>query len=199
MTSKLPRKKACRVCREKFQPVRAIQPVCGKFECMVAYAEQAADKSRKKRETDQRRKDRAQLREFRERTKSLTEYANDAQKAFNAWKRYVDMAAGHGCISCNTYTASQWQAGHYRTVKAAGHLRYNPDNVHLQCSQCNEHQSGNIVEYRINLVKRIGAARVEALECDNSIKRWTKDELIAIRKDYEARLKLLKAGERKAA
>lgn len=198
-TIKLPRPKPCKVCREKFQPTRAIQPTCQKFSCQVAYAEQAAAKSAKKREQEAKKQHRKQQQEFKDRTKTLTQYANEAQAAFNAWKRYVDLAAGYGCISCNTYTASQWQAGHYRTRKAANQLRFNPDNVHLQCSVCNSHDSGNIVEYRINLVKRIGLARVEVLECDNTVKRWTKEELIAIRKEYQEKLKVLKQQERKAA
>ena len=37
-------------------------------------------------------------------------------------------------------------------------------NVAASCSQCNNHKSGNVVEYRIELVRRIGEERVQALE-----------------------------------
>jgi hypothetical protein len=43
------------------------------------------------------------------------------------------------------------------------------------------------VDYRIGLVARIGLAKVEALESDNHVHRWTRDELIAIKNTYRAK------------
>lgn len=199
MITKRPRPKTCRICKQKFSPVRSIQPTCLNFDCQVSYANQVAEKAAKKRELEEKRHQRQLDREAKGRVKTLTQYANEAQAAFNAWKRYVDLADGYGCISCGTYTAMQWHAGHYRTRKAANQLRFHPDNVHLQCSQCNNHDSGNIVEYRINLVRRIGIERVEALENNHEIKRWTKEEFIAIRDEYRMKLRQAKAEERLAA
>lgn len=182
--------KTCRECRGKFVPVRPMQPVCDSFECKLAYASRAASKSAENRKKAERKADKEKL----DALKPLRKYADEAQTAFNAWKREVDLRAGHGCISCGTHKAVQWHAGHYRTVKAAKQLRYNPDNVHLQCSQCNSWDSGNVVEYRINLVKRIGLARVETLETNNEIKRYSKEELIEIKNRYTKLLRELKGG-----
>ena len=33
-------------------------------------------------------------------------------------------------------------------------LRFNTHNVHKQCSACNNHLSGNMIEYRINLIAK---------------------------------------------
>ena len=45
---------------------------------------------------------------------------------------------------------------------------------------------------RIGLVARIGLEAVEALESDNSTKKWTREELIAIRDEYRKKLKAMR-------
>ena len=187
--NKTPKPKTCRECKEKYIPKRILSPVCEKFECKVAYATKAAEKSaiaRKKRET-------SALKERKEKLKSLTDYIHEAQRHFNAYVRYRDLAKGYGCISCGTMTCRLWSAGHFRTTKAAPQLRFNEDNVNLQCGwNCNVNQSGNIVEYRIELVRRIGVERVEALENNNDIHRYTIEEVKAITKKYKELTKQLK-------
>ena len=60
--------------------------------------------------------------------------------------------------------------------------------------QCNRYGAGRAVDYRIGLVKRIGLAAVEALECDNEPRHYTVDELIALTAHYRKLLKELKAA-----
>lgn len=50
------------------------------------------------------------------------------------------------------------------------------------------------MEYRIKLIQRIGLARVEALESDNRVHKWEKDELRGIRDHFRQELKQLRAG-----
>lgn len=45
------------------------------------------------------------------------------------------------------------------------------------------------------MIARIGLARVEALEQDQAPRKWTVDELKAIRDEYRQKLKALKAGK----
>jgi hypothetical protein len=52
--------------------------------------------------------------------------------------------------------------------------------------------SGNIVNYRIRLVKKIGAERVAWLEGNHEPKRYRIDDLKAIRDEYRKRLKELR-------
>ena len=82
-------------------------------------------------------------------------------------------------------------AGHYRSRGAASHLRYHPDNCHAQSKYENRHRAGNVVEYRVGLIARIGLAAVEALEADNRVHHWTREELRAIRDEYRQKLKQL--------
>ena len=63
-------------------------------------------------------------------------------------------------------------------------LRFTEDNVHKQCQPCNTHLSGNLLCYRINLIKKIGQARVDVLEGESVTKKWTIDELKEIQQKY---------------
>jgi hypothetical protein len=173
--------KKCAICREPFEPRTTTQKACS-WQCAVAY-------TAKKKAILQAK----QKREGLEKLKSVTDYLNEAQTAFNSWIRYRDK--DKPCISCQRYHEGQIHAGHFRTVKSASQLRYNHDNVHAQCSVCNNHLSGNVLEYRINLVKLIGKERVEALENNNEFKRWTKEEAKAIKQKYTLLLKELKSKD----
>ena len=106
----------------------------------------------------------------------------EAQAAFNKWIRLRD--AHLPCISCGRHHQGQYHAGHYRTVGANPELRFEPLNVHKQCAPCNNHKSGNIVEYRINLVSRIGQDAVDWLEGPHEPKRYTVDQLREIKREY---------------
>ncbi|EDN0929345.1 hypothetical protein CW085_23575, partial [Salmonella enterica subsp. enterica serovar Senftenberg] len=72
----------------------------------------------------------------------------------------------------NFLTGSAIDASHYRSRGAASHLKFNVFNVHSACTRCNRQLSGNAVEYRIRLIRRIGLERVERLESDNAPRRF---------------------------
>jgi hypothetical protein len=73
--------------------------------------------------------------------------------------------------------------------KRQPHLRYNEDNAHGQRKQCNRWGAGRAVDYRIGLIKRIGLERVEALESNNEVVKYTIEDLKEITKKYKAKLK----------
>nr|AER23965.1 Bacteriophage Lambda NinG protein [Variovorax sp. HH01] len=126
--------------------------------------------------------------------KRIPELTAEAQRAFNAYIRERDRLAGHTCISSGRtldWTGNAVDAGHYRSIGAASHLRFNEDNCHAQSKHDNQWLAGNAVDYRINLVRRIGLERVEALEADNTPKKWTREELIAVKVLYLAKRKAL--------
>jgi len=128
------------------------------------------------------RKSRREVREAKERIKTKAEHAREAQTAFNAWVRERDRDLP--CISCGRHHQGQYHAGHYRTVGANPELRFEPLNCHKQCAPCNNHKSGNIVEYRINLRERIGEGNLDWLEGPHDPKRYTIDDLKEIKALY---------------
>ena len=97
------------------------------------------------------------------------------------------------CISCGSFGA-RFTAGHYRTVAAAGSLRFDLDNIHKQCVACNFNKSGNIVKYREALLDKIGLDRVEKIEMNNLLKIWQAEELGDIVKQIKAKIKQEEIG-----
>jgi len=83
-------------------------------------------------------------------------------------------------------------AGHYRSRGAASHLRFNTWNIHAQCVKCNRHLSGNVVEFRINLIRRIGEDKVQQLEADSSIRNFDVHYLQRITEVFRKRLRIEK-------
>jgi hypothetical protein len=72
-------------------------------------------------------------------------------------------------------------------------VRFDEDNVHLQCERCNSFLSGNLIEYRGNLLTKIGAERFNQLEARARITRkFTKDELKELIKKYKEKYNQLK-------
>jgi hypothetical protein len=136
------------------------------------------------------RKRKRETKAARDRLKTRSEWAKEAQTAFNAWVRERDY--GEPCISCQRHHKGQYHAGHYRTVGACPELRFEPLNCAKQCSVCNLHLSGNLIEYRINLVKKIGAEKVEWLEGPHEPKHYTVEDLKAIKKEYSRKARELK-------
>ena len=157
-----PARRKCKVCNEWFIPqydnIRWCCPAHGAIYALELRAKQKV-KEAAKRIKDERRKEQESRRSHAERrraVKPLSHWMQMTQRAVNDWRRTMLLAAGCGCISCGTKTAFAWHAGHYRTTAAAPQLRFNPDNIWLQCSACNVHKSGNIEDYRASLVELIG-------------------------------------------
>ena len=182
--------KKCRVatCRASFVPAKPFQSWCSP-DCAVAIIRQRQDKQRKSFAQRERR----EIKVRKEKLKSRADHLKDTQQAFNAWVRARDAALP--CVSCGHHHQGKYDAGHYRTVGSNPALRFEPMNCHRQCSPCNTRLSGNIVNYRIELVKRIGAEAVEWLEGPHEAKKYTVDELKAMTADYRAKTKELKKGQ----
>lgn len=174
------RPRKCRHCKQKYIPQRPLQTACS-VDCAIALMEAAKRKI-------QRRKDAARRNEL----KSKGELSRDAQTAFNKYIRARDEA--EPCISCGRFHQGQYHAGHYRSVGACPELRFEEINVWKQCAPCNNHLSGNIVNYRKRLVEKIGIEKVEWLEGPHEPKHYTKEELREIRALYIQKLKELKNG-----
>jgi hypothetical protein len=183
--SKKPLKqRKCKICRNLFTKIKPFQSVCG-IDCSIAVALKTRDKIVK-----------AQDKVKREKLKSRSDWLKEAQTAFNAYVRQRDI--NQPCICCgkpltHDSVGGGYDCGHYRSVGSAPHLRFNENNAHAQTKQCNRWGAGRAVDYRIGLIARIGLQAVEALECDTSTKKYTIDDLKAIKSLYNAKLKELKA------
>lgn len=174
--------KTCKVCNTVFTPQRPMQSVCSP-RCAMRKVRQ--DKAEERQQTKKRK----------EALKTIPDLIKEAQTAFNAYIRKRD--ENQPCICCGQPLGSRevggaFDCGHFRSTGSASHLRFNEDNAHAQRKFCNRYGAGRAVDYRIGLISRIGLARVEALESDNTPHKWTREELEAIRDKYRAKLKAMK-------
>jgi hypothetical protein len=155
--------------------------------------------AQRKREKDKRKAaavDRALTRTQKEALKDINDLKAEAQTAFNAFIRERDKNLP--CICCGrlapkqkSLTGGGWDAAHYRSRGSADHLRYDENNVHRALKYCNTRGHH---DYRGGLIARIGLAAVEALEANQTVVKWTKDGLRAIRTTYRNKLKALQAA-----
>lgn len=185
------RERKCTVCKDKFKQQRPMQAVCSPA-CAVTQGKKTAAKQAAAKV----RADRAATKAALEKLKTKGEWLADLQRVFNAYIRERDR--DQSCICCGRtnvkdyLTGSAWDAGHYRSVGSAPHLRFDERNVHRQLVHCNRDRSGNAVEYRRGLIARIGLAAVEALEADQAPRNYTIDDLRTMKAEYAARLRALK-------
>lgn len=197
---KPPKPKKCAMCPTRFVP-RGMQKVCG-----VACALALNDRNKAKAEAARAKIERADIKARKEKLKTRNDWIAEAQVVFNRFIRLRD--EDKPCICCGDVPANErrrpgrpavlahltggsWDAGHYRSVGSAPHLRFVEDNVHRQRKQCNRDGAGRAVEYRIGLIARIGLARVEALEADQAERKYTIDDLKALIAHYKQRIKEL--------
>jgi hypothetical protein len=193
--SKAPKPKKCKnpACGDSFVPQRLGQAVCG-YKCGLAIKDVNQEKAGKALAQVGRR----EIQVRKEKLKSRGDHMREAQQAFNAYIRARDQAAGHLCISSGKpldWSGNAVDAGHYRSVGSAPHLRFDERNCHAQSKQDNRFLSGNAVDYRIGLIARIGQEAVDALESDQSVRKYTTDDLKAIKAEYRAKTRELKKGQ----
>src|SRR3990167_4539742 len=177
--------KKCRICRGAFIPFRPLQ-VC----CSTGCAIEKAQKDKVKKEAQEATKARVEHRKALDKAKTRRELLKEAQIAINAYRR--ELTKADGCISCGTHNGKM-NGGHYRSVGANPATRFEEINIWCQCARCNSYLSGNLINYRIELIKRIGLKKVEWLEGEHEPAKHTIPELIAIRDRYLLKLRELMA------
>ena len=169
----------CKACGEPFVRSRPMQKACSRL-CALMLVNLANAKKEARAKVAERKADRAKLRAMR----PLRDFIADTQEACNRYVRLRDFSLP--CVSCQRFHEGQWHAGHYRSTAAAPELRFDLDNLARQCSPCNTHLSGNLINYRAGLVKRIGIHRVLALEGPHPAQKWTREELVDMRDKFRA-------------
>ncbi|OUM27977.1 hypothetical protein B8W70_15370 [Pseudomonas sp. 1239] len=187
LATKQPRPKKCKnpACGASFPPRRLGQAVCSPA-CGLAIATANRDKARKA--IDQR--ERREIKVRKEKLKTRADHLKEAQVVVNQYIRLRD--ADLPCVSCGRFHDGQWHAGHFRSAGGHPELRFEPLNIWRQCAPCNTHKSGDLVNYRAELVRRIGPEKVEWLEGPHEAKRYTIEDLKAIKAEYRAKIKQLK-------
>lgn len=89
--------------------------------------------------------------------KGVATLKKQADKYFSQYVRLRDSSGGYGnCITCQrSYHWKQAQAGHF-VSRSCNLLRYNEQNVNLQCVGCNMFKGGDQYEYAKQLDLKYG-------------------------------------------
>lgn len=173
-SDKKPRKSKCKVCGTMYIK-RSMGAVCCSIPCHTIH----------KANLEQKRKEKVIKKAYKKEIiakKPKSYYVNKTQVQFNKYIRYRDHE--DPCISCGRDVAF-FHAGHYISVGVNPSLRFCEDNVHKQCSSCNTFHHGNLLNYRRQLIKKIGEERVDWLETHNEVQKYTIEELQNMEKKYK--------------
>lgn len=174
-----PRK--CKSCGRAFQPISSMSKACS-VPCALALVA----KANARKEAKEKREETKATRAAKVKLKTRRQWIAEAQAAVNKVVRLRDALAGHGCISCgarpNARFGGAMDAGHFRSVGSAPHLRYFLPQIWAQCKRCNRDLGGSVTNYRRGLIERIGLKRVEQIEAMQGTAKWSIEYLQRLKK-----------------
>lgn len=204
MQAKEPKQKRCLVCREPFTPKRIglkVTKVCLNAACVLDWAQgvraQEAEKAARKAKSEYYKSDRSKQLE-------LCQEVFNRLRRLQEFKWFADRGLDPTCISCGKPKGGDvWCAGHFKTRGAQSGLRFDPKNVYLQHNRrCNSDLSGDIYGtktthgYLKGLRNRFGDEDAQAIidycETNTEVKKWTCEDLISMRKEWNKEIRELK-------
>ncbi len=120
------------------------------------------------------------------------------KKADTVFSKYIRMRDGvktehgwyAGCITCGAYKpVAQQQAGHF-VSRACNKLRFDEENVNVQCFSCNVKQHGNQFEYAKQVDLKYGDGTADKLHNQrHDTKQFKAFELQEIIDEYSKQIK----------
>ena len=173
-----PKRKKCKECSKMFVPYNSLQMVCG-VDCALKF-------NKKKAKADKEKINKL-YNEKKERL-SLATVLGYTKTRVHQYIRKRD--EGKPCISCGTPYKKDFDAGHFYAAGKFTALKFDLDNIHGQCIQCNRFKEGNFEMYSLSLPNRIGIESYKNLvkRAETSIKytkKWTRTELKQIQKEIK--------------
>lgn len=187
MNAKAPALRRCTECKEYYQPKRyglKVLKQCGK-DCIKL----AAEKIKQKEFDKETRAMRAAMND-----KDSSWWSDKAQLKFNQYIMLRDR--GKPCVSCGTTKKDiDYCAGHYVPRGRSSALRFHEKNVHRQCNyNCNSSMSGNLIPYRMAIVKMYGEETAQWLDTHQKMPRYRIEDYKRIYEEYKLKIRELKGG-----
>jgi 5-methylcytosine-specific restriction endonuclease McrA len=147
----------CKICKKGYERQRQCQVVCS-YECSLEYAKQQQIKKARKAKTEFKRNDKSELKKL-------------AQQLINRYARLRDeKERGLKCCTCG-HDKGQFDGGHFLPTSTYPAIRYNTNQIHLQCKNCNRFNGGKPKEYREFMIKKYGINYIEKLEAQHRVSR----------------------------
>jgi hypothetical protein len=179
------KEKKCKVCLEKFTPTQFAQVVCN-YKCAIEH-------SKNLKKIKEQKDWKAEKSVLKDKLKTLGQFEAEAKTSFQKWVRMRDRDMP--CISCGVKDTDLFDGGHYFKAELFSGLIFDERNCHKQCRKCNRFLNGNELQYRSGLIKRYGIDFVTNLESISDSKRvykYSREELIAKKLQYDIKIKELK-------
>ncbi len=176
--------KKCRHCLKPFKPrYNTLERSCREYQCLVL---EAMVKVRERASEDVKNS-KIRLKEWKSNLETVQSLTKKAQAVFNSFIRLRD--AGKPCISCGKLLAGKFDAGHYYSSGGHKAVTFDERNCHGQCVYCNRHLHGNLLNYQIGLVQRIGEELFDLSALAHDTRKFTKFELQEIIEIYKQKCK----------
>lgn len=174
--------KKCKICGESFEPLRSLQMVCSP-KCGIEYTNRQKAKEWKSKKSKMKKE-----------LMTVQDWMKIAQQTFNAYIRERDK--GKPCISCGKTLVGKFDAGHFYSSGGHKALTFHPWNVSGQCVECNQWKHGNLINYLEGIKERYGLAALQQLQrMSQETKKFTREELQELTKQYKQKIKQLKNKE----
>lgn len=112
----------------------------------------------------------------------LKEQEKELWRVFSRFIRFRDKLTCYTCGKIHK-KLSECDAGHFRTQGASGILaKFDPRNVHCQCTTCNKWKSGNLAIYAENLERDYGFGILQELaqvakQVFKPTEQWYQDQI----------------------
>lgn len=177
---KPPKKRRCKHCEAWFLPPKNLMPFCSNM-CEMIF---------KEREPKVERQKIARKEKQAFNNQDVKKLTGIAKKLAQHCARLRDFY--EPCVSCRKTTAVQWDGGHYMGADSYSKVRLNLWNIHKQCSHCNDYNSSNAANYRKHLIEKIGLEKVEWLEDQKGLHRYSAEYLNKYIRIFRKKLRIMK-------
>lgn len=178
--SRLPTR--CKHCKVKFTAEERGKRLHN--HCIEPWTAAFQEKQKRKAVAERKAKDRVEKavdRKVREMLKPRAKWLAECQVIVNRITRLTALRRGEGCYTCGATPEQKfggtYDAGHFRSVGSAPHLRFWMPQIKLQCIVCNRHKGGMALSFRQHLVKDHGNEWVERLEAMHHVAKFDIDYL----------------------
>lgn len=154
----------CKICKKVYERKSNSQVVCS-YECSLEYGKKSVEKKAK----EKKKQANIEKREFNKNDKTVLKRL--AQITVNKYARFRDeYENGLRCCTCGK-TDGKFDGGHFLPTSGYSAIRYNTNQIHLQCINCNQYNAGRYKEYKVFMIEKYGEEYVEALEATKTVHR----------------------------
>ena len=152
------KQKNCKVCKEMFNPQRALQQACS-MKCAIMLSQKIAKR-------DESKKWQAEKKVLKEKLKTISDWKKELQFEINKLVRIIDF--GCPCIATGAFKGKM-NAGHMISVGSNDTIRFHLHNIFIQSEHSNSYRAGDTIKYQEGIIKTFGHEQLDYMMSLRSI------------------------------